>query len=81
MANTSSDTSGVLPNSVLFGRTVPPNSVVFGGTVPPNSSPLFYKPRATITTGAKGINFCLGAIATSSLYFTNKVISIQQQFS
>ena len=29
--------SSVLPNSVLFGGTVPPNSVLSGGTVPPNS--------------------------------------------
>ena len=29
--------SGVTPNSVLFGGTVPPNSALFGGTVPPNS--------------------------------------------
>ena len=31
--------SGLLPNSVLFGRTVSPNSVLFGRTVPPNSFP------------------------------------------
>ena len=26
--------SGVLPNSMLIGGTVPPNSVLLGGTVP-----------------------------------------------
>ena len=32
---------GTLPrNSVLFGGTVSPNTMLFGGTVPPNSFPL-----------------------------------------
>ena len=35
--------SGVLQNSVLFGRTFSPNCVLFGRTVPPNSFPLYFK--------------------------------------
>ena len=29
--------SGVLQNSMLYGKTVPSKSLLFGGTVPPNS--------------------------------------------